>query len=57
MTSAVFDFGFDGLIDEVRLSNTPLGPAELLLVPEPSAAALFGVGLLGIAGWRRSRDG
>jgi hypothetical protein len=55
VTSAVFDFGFDGLIDEVRLSNTPLGPGELLLVPEPSPSLLLGIGLLGLAGSRRRR--
>jgi hypothetical protein len=55
VTSAVFDFGFDGLIDEVRLSNTALGSGELLLVPEPSSAALLGLGLLVLARQRRNR--
>ena len=49
-----FDFGFDGLIDEVRLSNTALGSGGLLIVPEPSPAALLGLGLLALAGRRRT---
>ena len=26
------------------------------IVPEPTTAALIGLGLLGLAGWRRARD-
>jgi len=42
----------DGLIDQVRLSNTALTSNQLLIAPEPSGAALVALGLLAI-GWRR----
>ena len=45
---------FTGLIDEVRFSNTKLGPNDLLVqIPEPSAALLAGVAAM--LGFRRKR--
>jgi hypothetical protein len=47
-----------GLMDEVRVSNTALGPSQFLqatAIPEPSTAALFAGGLMGLALARRSR--
>ncbi len=53
-SSGVIDFSFDGRIDELRISNTFLADNELLnAVPEPSAAALLGLGLLGFLARRR----
>jgi hypothetical protein len=42
---------FDGIIDEVRLTNQVLSPSEFLFlpVPEPGALLLAGVGICGIA--------
>jgi hypothetical protein len=53
--STFFDFGFDGLVDEVRLSNTPLAPGALL-IPEPSSAALLVLGLCALGSHRRRRS-
>lgn len=44
-----------GFIDEVRLSDTALGTANLLMVPEPTSAALVGLGL-GAAAFLRRRQ-
>ena len=38
---------FDGIIDEVRLSNSALAPSEFLFVPEPSTVALAIMVLVG----------
>ena len=50
---------FNGLVDEFRISDTALAPSEFLMAPVPIPAALplmaGGLGLLGIAGWRRKR--
>ncbi len=50
---------FNGIIDEVRISDTALAPSQFLgsSVPEPSSFALMGLSLIGIAGynWRRKR--
>lgn len=50
------DTGLDGLIDEVRLSNTALSSSELLIntVPLPAAVWLFGAALSGL-GFARLR--
>lgn len=37
---------FDGLIDEVRLTDRALAPSEFLFAPEPSSLALLAAGLL-----------
>jgi hypothetical protein len=44
---------FDGLIDEVRLTNRALDPSEFLFAPEPASLTLFGLGAL-VLGRRRS---
>lgn len=44
---------FDGLIDELRLSNTVLGESELLIAPEPGTLCLLAAGALALL--RRSR--
>ena len=44
---------FSGLIDEVRVSDTKLASSELMVVPEPSCAALLGLGALLAARRRR----
>jgi hypothetical protein len=46
---------FDGLIDEVRISNTTLSEQQLL-IPEPSVIHLLAMGIIGL-GWRRSLRG
>ena len=53
--SGVNDF-FDGQIDEVRISDVALSPGEFLFVPEPSAAALGLLALVG-GGWLTKRRG
>lgn len=42
-----------GYIDEVRLSDAALGTADLIMVPEPTAAALLGLGFGAAAMLRR----
>lgn len=44
-----------GFIDEVRLSDTALNINDLIMVPEPSSAALIGLGL-GATAWLRRRQ-
>jgi len=51
------DNPFDGLIDEIRFSNTALGTAALLrasAIPEPSSVMLLGAGALLMVMRRRS---
>lgn len=43
-----------GFIDEVRISDTALGTADFVMVPEPTSAALIGLGL-GVAALIRRR--
>jgi hypothetical protein len=49
---------FNGIIDEVRLSNTKLTQGELLIsaIPEPSTYALALLSVVGIACWKRRRQ-
>ena len=49
------DEAFFGWIDEVRLSNTALGPGSLLVTPEPHTSSLLALGLLGLATRARRR--
>ena len=51
------NWGFDGNIDELRISNTFLAESELLVVPEPAtiALAIAGVVALGVITWARTR--
>jgi hypothetical protein len=44
---------FEGDLAAVRFSNSALTPAEFLVVPEPSTAALFAAALAGGLFWRR----
>ncbi|HOW73357.1 MAG TPA: PEP-CTERM sorting domain-containing protein [Phycisphaerae bacterium] len=39
---------FDGMIDEVRLTNRALLPSEFLFVPEPATLSLAGIGLVAL---------
>jgi len=52
------DNPFDGLIDELRISNTALASDALLrasAIPEPTSACLVAAGLLGMIGFGRRR--
>lgn len=40
---------FDGLIDEVRLTNRALSPSEFLFVPEPAGLILAAIGLTAVS--------
>jgi hypothetical protein len=53
--STVSDF-FDGRIDEVRLSNTNLGPGNLLIAPEPSTALMALAGILMMSMRRKRKE-
>lgn len=44
---------FDGLIDEVKISDQLLSQNQLLIAPEPSTALLLGLGLVGLAAKQR----
>jgi hypothetical protein len=46
---------FNGWLDEVRLSNTALNPEQFVLIPEPSAVSLFGIGAAAL--WLLRRPG
>jgi hypothetical protein len=45
----------NGVMDEVRVSNTALGESQLLIIPEPGTLVLAGLGLAYAAGRRRRR--
>jgi hypothetical protein len=46
--TAGIDTVFSGLLNAMRIEVTP--------IPEPNALALFGLGLLGLIGFRRRRQ-
>lgn len=48
--------GFDGFLDEVRISNMQLGLSELLAVPEPSTLILAALGACGLVALARRRE-
>lgn len=52
--SAAFLGGFEGLIDEVRISNVARGADEFIFVPEPGSFGIIVFGLIGI-GFVRKR--
>ncbi|MGC3959721.1 MAG: PEP-CTERM sorting domain-containing protein [Verrucomicrobiota bacterium] len=45
-----------GYIDEVRISDTALGTADFVMVPEPTAATLLGLGFGAVAFLRRRKQ-
>ena len=55
------NYSFDGLIDEVRISDEALSPEQLgyhkslAVIPEPTSLTLFMIGLLGLLGSYRGR--
>ena len=48
---------FNGLIDEVRISDVALTPDQFLNVPEPSTIVLLGISAAGLClfGWRKRK--
>jgi hypothetical protein len=54
--SGAFRRNFDGLIDEVRISDEALTPSQLLpAVPEPASIGAFAIGTAGLLLGRRRR--
>jgi len=47
---------FDGLIDEVRISDVALTPDQFLNVPEPSTFFLLGIGAISLLAFGRRRN-
>jgi hypothetical protein len=46
---------FDGMIDEVRISDVALTPDQFLNVPEPSTFLLLGIGAISLLAFGRRR--